>query len=66
MYGPCPDRYPAIMSESIARMSSKCSIDQVAWKELETKPKMKSKGDKRNGAMSRQQAFGGLVKSRYK
>ncbi|MBO0438946.1 hypothetical protein [Candidatus Enterococcus ikei] len=73
-----PDwRYPTVMSnliytgmtaaqasESIARMLSSGTVDQVRWKELSKQPDLdlKIKGDKRNGTMSRQQAFGGLFK----
>ena len=75
MYGPYPERYPTVMSdlictgmtaaqasESIARMLSSGTVDQVHWKELSKQPELKPKGDKRNGTMSRQQAFGGLFK----
>ncbi len=77
MCGPCPDRYPAIMydlsavgisaaqeSEQISRMMCKGSVDLPGWHQLpkQQQPDFKTKGDKRNGTMSRQQAFGGLFK----
>jgi hypothetical protein len=67
------ERYPAIMydlsavgtsaaaaSEALAKLASCGTVDQVAWKQIEDRPDLKPKGDKRNGTMSRQQAFGKL------
>lgn len=48
--------------ESICKMMSNTSVDQIAWEQLEKKPKIEVKGEKRNGSMSRQQAFGELFK----
>ena len=75
MYGPCPDRYPTVMSDLIytgmtaaqasdrvAQMLSSGTVNQIRWHELPKQPDFKTKGDKRNGTMNRQQAFGGLVK----
>ena len=75
MYGPYPDRYPAIMYDlsavgiSAAQIATKLAklssgIVQIEWKELPKQPDFKTKGDKRNGTMSRQQAFGGLARKR--
>lgn len=71
MYGPYPDRYPAIMSDLIytgmtaaqasdrvAQMLSSGTVDQVQWHQLSKQPNFKTKGDKRNGTMSRRQALG--------
>lgn len=71
-----PDwRYPTVMSDLIytgmtaaqasdrvAQMLSSGTVNQVRWHELPKQPDFKTKGDKRNGTMSRQQAFGGLFK----
>lgn len=75
MHGPCPDRYPTVMSDLIytgmtatqasdrvARLLSSGTVDQVQWHELPKQPDFKPKGDKHNGTMSRQQAFGKLFK----
>lgn len=75
MCGPYPDRYPTVMSDLIytgmtaaqasdrvAQMLSSGTVDQVQWHELSKQQDLKIKGDKRNGTMSRQQAFGGLFK----
>lgn len=77
MYGPYPDRYPLVMSnliytgmtaaqasDRVAQMLSSGTVDQVQWREFPNQPDLKTKGDKRNGTMSRQQAFGGLLENR--
>lgn len=77
MCGPYPDIYPTAMSnliytgmtaaqasDRVAQMLSSGTVDQVQWQELSQQPDpdFKTKGDKRNGTQSRQQAFGGLFK----
>ncbi|MFK4568405.1 hypothetical protein [Enterococcus sp. UD-01] len=75
-YGPIPDRYPSIMydlspvgmsaaqaSAAVSKLISSGSVDLVAWKELQNKPDFKIKGQKRNGSLTRQQAFGQLFKN---
>lgn len=47
-------------SMKLAKLSS--GIVQIDRHELPKQPDFKIKGDKRNGTMSRQQAFGGLFK----
>lgn len=49
-------------SEAVAKLASCGTVDQVAWKQIEDRPDLKVKGDKRNGTMDRQQAFGGLFR----
>ena len=51
-----------VVHESICKMMSNTSVDPIAWKQLEQKTKIEVKGEKRNGSMSRQQAFGKLFK----
>jgi len=75
MYGPYPDRYPTVMSnliytgmtaaqasDRVAQMLSSGTVDLSDWHQLTKQSDFKTKGDKRNGTMSRQQAFGGLFK----
>lgn len=77
MCGPCPDRHPTVMSnliytgmtaaqasDRVAQMLSSGTVNQVQWYELSKRTDLKVKGDKRNGTMSRQQAFGGLFRKR--
>lgn len=57
----------SLVGESAAQIATKLAklssgIVQIEWKELPKQPDFKTKGDKRNGTMSRQQAFGGLFK----
>lgn len=49
-------------SEMISRIQGSGTVNQVRWHELSKQPDFKTKGDKRNGTMSRQQAFGGLFR----
>ena len=49
-------------SDRVAQMLSSGTVNQIRWHELPKQPDFKTKGDKRNGTMNRQQAFGGLVK----
>ncbi len=53
-------------SEAVSRMLRKCCVPQIDWKQIEDRPDLKIKGDKRNGTMSRQQAFGKLFRKRGK
>lgn len=53
-------------SEAVNRMLRKCFVSQIDWKQIEDRPDLKVKGDKRNGTMSRQQAFGKLFRKRGK
>ena len=52
----------AQIATKLAKLSS--GIVQIEWKELPKQPDFKTKGDKRNGNMSRQQAFGRLLEKR--